>query len=266
MGEKLNSIIKDIEQRMDSGVLHDLNVTRLHMLIGDEVVKQSLLLPDDDSIIEVIEKSMHKYFRMESEEDTTNASQSAKNMSDHEPADLTKIDRTPSKQNPVNFKLNIRKDDNHQVIINQASVVFSPQPVRKIFVSTILESLGELLGEEAAAKTVLSCIEESVFIKTIQLLSDVYHEIPKDTTVEEKIRLGLVIYRLFGLGDFRLDSESESWKISLKYANRDLPDLDSYSLGYVRGIFVAVDIDLYNKLEFLLSKRGDIVTITSKYL
>ncbi|MDH4261666.1 MAG: hypothetical protein OEV78_01330 [Spirochaetia bacterium] len=266
MGERLHTIIKALEQRMDTGVLHELNVTRLHMLIGNELVKRSNDLPDDDAYIELIEKAMQNYFQKDimNAEDIANEDKEDEIKEDNlKPQnDKKKINLQPQ----VNFKLNIKKnEDNNQVIINQVPFIFSPIPVRNILTSTIIKSLTNISKNEDTVEDAFHYIEETSFVKSIQLFTEVFHNISKDVSTEQKIRLGLVIYRLLGYGDFIMEKGS-SWKITLTYSGLKLQDMDYFSLGFVRGIFVAADVDLYNSLGFAIANTLESSIITGSSL
>jgi len=297
MGERLHAIINALQQRMDTGVLHDLNITRLNMLIGDQLVKRSLDLPDDDPYIELIEQAMQAYFNMnieepEEEEDTPEKvikeaiveDTAVEDETTPGPTDLaqkqdvnSRGEMTPSREKtsstgPINFKLNIKRDeDTNRALINQAPFLFSPVAVRQILSSTVINALSDIPepgpgGEEVFAKeTLLKGIEESACVKTIQLLTDVFSNLRGEVTFEQKIRLGLVIYRLFGYGNFKLDIGESAWEITLNYGDEALPDMDYFSLGFIRGIFVAADDEMFNKLHFSFFKNEQSTIITGSW-
>jgi hypothetical protein len=276
MGEKLHSLIKVLEQRMDTGVLHDLSVTRLHMLIGDQLVKQSLELPDEDSYINLIEKAMQSYFQKEFFETEGSEQQESPEEATAEPEipEMSTQNISPGQtavQTPINFKLNIKKnEDNCQTLINDTAFIFSPTPVRNILTTTVLNAVAnDIVDEnydENSMEAVYKYLEETAFVKTIRLLTDIFQHLKEKFSVEQKIRLGLVIYRLFGYGDFKLEIKPASWNITLAYADSTLPDIDYFSLGFVRGIFVAADIELYNKLNFVIANTSENSIITGLYI
>ena len=258
MGEILHSMIQNLEQRMDIGVLHDLNLKRLHMLLGDQLVRQSIKLPDENSLIELIEAAMQSYFQMELMEDSEDSSE--KNEDIQTPAKS----EHDSSQKDIKFKLNIKKNsETNFTIINQVPVIFSPVEVRKFLCNSILVSLEQTT--ENASETILKYIEETAFVKTIQMLTDIYYSLPENTNIDQKIRLGLVIYRILGYGEYNLEKINNQWKINLFYRDITLHDIDSFSLGFIRGVFVATDIDLYNKMEFSIEKNTENSVITGAY-
>jgi len=258
MGEILQSMIQNLEQRMDTGVLHDLNLKRLHMLIGDQLVKQSIKLPDENSLIELIETAMQSYFQMELMENPDNTS------SEEEENNAPVKTEKPATQSDLKFKLNIKKNnETNFTLINQVPVVFSSMEVRKFLCNSVLATMEQTV--ENASESVLKYIEETAFVKTIQMLTDVFLSLPQNTTVDQKIRLGLVIYRILGYGEYNMEVANHQWKITLFYRDITLHDIDSFSLGFIRGVFVATDIDLYNKLEFSISKQFENSVITGAY-
>jgi len=244
---------------MDSGVLNDLNATRLNMLIGEEVVKQSIDIADDDKIIDLLEVAMQKYFRMDMSQSSDPESEKEDKISEKEIAraneskDDLQGELKKDVAQPMNFKLNIKKDKSTNVThINHIPVVFSPIPVRQSLISILFEEYSILKPDSFK-----NLIEEICFENTRKMLSDIFKQFGNATGIDQKIRLGLIIYRLLGMGDYILNNHNPMWDITFTHNEKSTSDNDYYVLGFTKGLFSAADEALFENLYFVTLKNAE---------
>lgn len=261
MGEKLDTIIQALESRMDTGILHDLNVTRLYMLIGEEIIKKSISLPDDEQIINSIESAMKKYFNMELE-----ASAGKKEELNEEPQSHNKNEQTANElqgkaqavQNSgpsLNFKLNIQKNKEDLFTrINNVSFLFSPNPLRAQL-SKLLQSTFQAKAEEYA-KTV----QDLAYNNSILLMQDIFKSIDKPISYDEKIRLGLAIFRLLGYGSHKLQKSEHRWSLEVTFLDK-IADAYYFAEGFIRGLFYIADTEKIIQIAIIHNAENLVITV-----
>lgn len=206
MGKILEELLSDAKEHLDNGMLRDMSVSRLKLLIGEQILAEIQNIKDDKKLVEILERSIKSLFESSAEDRPhSHTDPDAPQLNKGQPSSA------PLTQSPDGSASDSAKPG-YQLKITSKGAQTELYGVPIMFASSFIEeSLYNLVAEEnPQSLTSIRHELQQVAAKNIGKLmaNAVAHGMEHDP---DMIKFGLTLFRALGFGRVKvsgLDADS----------------------------------------------------------